>query len=43
MYQSYIDDKDDLDDYSGGIRMGDDSIMITDDDDYMDEFGEDML
>ena len=43
MYQSYIDDEDELDDYPGGIRMGDGSIMVTDDDDYMDEFGEDIL
>ena len=34
---------DDIDDYPGDIRMGDGNIMVTDDDDYMDEFGEDML
>ena len=33
---------DDEDDFPGGIRMDDGSIM-TDDDDYLDEFGEDML
>lgn len=43
MYQSYIDAEDELDDYPGGICMGDGSIMVTDDDDYMDEFGEDMF
>ena len=37
------DEDDDFDDYPGGIRMGDGSIMVTDDDDYMDEFGEDLL
>ena len=37
------DEDDDFDDYPGCIRMGDGSIMVTDDDDYMDEFGEDML
>lgn len=36
------DEDDDFDDYPGGIRMGDGSIMVTDDDDYMDEFGEDV-
>ena len=34
-------DKDE-DDFPGGIRMGDGSIM-TDDDDYVDEFGEEVL
>ena len=34
-------DKDE-DDFPGGIRMADGSIM-TDDDDYVDEFGEDVL
>lgn len=38
----FLDDKDELDDYPGGIRMADGSIM-TDDDDYVDEFGEDVL
>lgn len=32
----------DKDDFPGGIRMADGSIM-TDDDDYVDEFGEDVL
>ena len=36
------DEDDDFDDYPGGIRMADGSIM-TDDDDYVDEFGEDVL
>ena len=42
---SFVDKSDrydDEDDFSGGIRMDDGSIM-TDDDDYLDEFGEDML
>ena len=33
---------DDEDDFPGGIRMHDGSIM-TDDDDYLEEFGEDVL
>ena len=37
------EEDDDFDDFPGGIRMGDGSIMVTDDDDYMDEFGEDIL
>ena len=37
-----LEEDDDFDDFPGGIRMGDGSIMVTDDDDYMDEFGEDM-
>ena len=32
----------DEDDFPGGIRMDDGSIM-TDDDDYLEEFGEDLL
>ena len=39
-YDDYLDD--DEDDFPGGIRMDDGSIM-TDDDDYLDEFGEDGL
>ena len=42
---SYVDRSrryDDEDDFPGGIRMDDGSIM-TDDDDYLEEFGEDML
>ena len=42
MYDDMLDDEDELDDYPGGIRMADGSIM-TDDDDYVDEFGEDVL
>ena len=42
MYDSMLDDEDELDDYPGAIRMADGSIM-TDDDDYVDEFGEDVL
>lgn len=42
MYDDMLDDEDELDDYPGGIRMSDGSIM-TDDDDYVDEFGEDVL
>ena len=42
MYDDMLDDEDELDDYPGAIRMTDGSIM-TDDDDYVDEFGEDML
>ena len=42
MYDDMLDDEDELDDYLGGIRMADGSIM-TDDDDYVDEFGEDVL
>ena len=42
MYDDFHDDEDELDDYPGGIRMSDGSIM-TDDDDYVDEFGEDVL
>ncbi len=41
-YHSASED-DDFDDCPGGIRMGDGSIMVTDDDDYMEEFGEEML
>ena len=37
------DEDDAFDDYPGGIRMADGSIMVTDDDDYVNEFGEDML
>lgn len=40
MYDEGFDD--DEDDFSGGIRMDDGSIM-TDDDDYLEEFGEDVL
>ena len=39
-YDDYLDD--DGDDFPGGIRMDDGSIM-TDDDDYLEEFGEDGL
>lgn len=42
MYDDLLDDEDELDDYPGAIRMADGSIM-TDDDDYVDEFGEDVL
>ena len=42
MYDDMLDDEDELDDYPGAIRMADGSIM-TDDDDYVDEFGEDEL
>ena len=42
MYDDMLDDEDELDDYPGAIRMADGSIM-TDDDDYVDEFGEDVL
>ena len=42
MYDDMLDAEDELDDYPGGIRMADGSIM-TDDDDYVDEFGEDVL
>ena len=42
MYDDMLDDEDELDDYPGAIRMSDGSIM-TDDDDYVDEFGEDVL
>ena len=42
MYDDILDDEDELDDYPGAIRMADGSIM-TDDDDYVDEFGEDVL
>ena len=41
MQRGYLND-DDKDDYPGGIRMGDGSIM-TDDDDFVDEFGEEVL
>ena len=40
MYDDYLDE--DEDDSPGGIRMDDGSIM-TDDDDYLEEFGEDVL
>ena len=40
MYDPDFDN--DEDDFPGGIRMADGSIM-TDDDDYVDEFGEDVL
>ena len=40
MYDEGFDD--DEDDFPGGIRMDDGSIM-TDDDDFVDEFGEDVL
>ena len=42
MHDDMLDDEDELDDYPGGIRMADGSIM-TDDDDYVDKFGEDGL
>ena len=42
MYDDMLDDEDELDDYPGAIRMADGSIM-TDDDDFVDEFGEDGL
>ncbi len=42
MQRGYLNDDDDEDDYPGAIRMADSSIM-TDDDDYVDEFGEDGL
>lgn len=42
MYDDILDDEDELDDFPGAIRMADGSIM-TDDDDYVDEFGEDVL
>ena len=37
-----VEDYDDEDDFPGGIRMDDGSIM-TDDDDFLEEFGEDVL
>ncbi len=40
MYDEGLDN--DEDDFPGGIRMDDGSIM-TDDDDFVDEFGEDVL
>ena len=43
MYDDMLDDEDELDDYPGAIRMADGCIMVTDDDDYVDEFGEDVL
>ena len=39
-YDDYLDEEED--DFPGGIRMDDGSIM-TDDDDYLEEFGEDVL
>ena len=39
-YDDYLDEEED--DFPGGIRMDDGSIM-TDDDDYLEEFGEDLL
>ena len=42
MYDDMLDDEDELDYFPGAIRMADGSIM-TDDDDYLDEFGEDLL
>ena len=42
---SYLDKSgryNDEDDFPGGIRMDDGSVM-TDDDDYLEEFGEDVL
>ena len=42
MYDDMLDDEDELDDFPGAIRMPDGSIM-TDDDDYVDEFGEEGL
>ena len=42
MQRGYLNDDDDEDDFPGAIRMSDGSIM-TDDDDYVDEFGEDVL
>ena len=41
MYDDMLDDEDEQDDYPGAIRMADGSIM-TDDDDYVDEFGEEV-
>ena len=42
MHRGYLNDDDEEDDFPGAIRMSDGSIM-TDDDDYVDEFGEEGL
>lgn len=42
MHRGYLNDDDDEDDFPGAIRMSDGSIM-TDDDDFVDEFGEEVL
>lgn len=42
MHRGYLNDDNDEDDFPGAIRMSDGSIM-TDDDDYVDEFREDVL
>ena len=43
MHRGYLnDDEDELeDDFPGGIRLGDSDVVVTDDDDFLEEMGED--
>ena len=43
MHRGYLnDDEDELeDDFPGGIRLGDGDVVVTDDDDFLEEMGED--
>ena len=45
MHRGYLnDDEDELeDDFPGGIRLGDSDVVVTDDDDFLEEMGEDVL
>ena len=42
MHRGYLnDDEDELeDDFPGGIRLGDGDVVVTDDDDFVEEMGE---
>ena len=47
MHRGYLNDDEneaeDEDDFPAGIRMGDGGVIMTDDDDFVEEFGEDVL
>ena len=47
MNRGYLDDDEneaeDEDDFPAGIRMGDGGVIMTDDDDFVEEFGEEVL
>ncbi len=43
MHRGYLNDDEDKDDFPGGIRLGDSDVVVTDDDDFLEEMGEDGL
>ncbi len=40
MHRGYLNDDEDEDDFPGGIRLGDSDVVVTDDDDFLEEMGE---